>query len=583
MSIFSKLSVSAKVYVAVATCLVALAGSSLFSIYQIDQIGKELKAIAEEDIPLTVAVTNAAASQLEQTIYFERILKSALEREMNLPGGDKFDYYRERFHEYGDAVDVHLKDAEKIAALGVEHALDQEMAVKFSEVLEKLLAIDEEHSIFELHADEVETLLASGDIQAGITLGEEVDQEAEKLDHEIEAVLRQISQYTAQSAHTAEQHEQSALQWLIIIAIVGILTVGPATIFTVQFSLPKPLRNVLRVIDRLADGKINDPVQVTSKDQIGKILEGLEGFRLKLVESKRLEEEVVDRQRKTIVRSEALERLNQDFEDVIGNIMGKVSTATNELNETAVSMSQSSEESSQKSGVIVSITESSSQNMQSVGSASEEMSASIGEIVGQTDHASSVAKTAVKNAENVRHQTMQMVENAQSISEVIALISGIAEQTNLLALNATIEAARAGESGKGFAVVASEVKGLATQTARATKDIGDKIESMQSVTQLTADAIESIVGTITDVNSVIDAIAGAVGEQNGAVSEINRNIQMASEGSLQINDEMRSVSQSINLTGDSAERVRGAADLLRDESKALNEEIKNFLAKTKAA
>ena len=71
-----------------------------------------------------------------------------------------------------------------------------------------------------------------------------------------------------------------------------------------------------------------------------------------------------------------------------------------------------------------------------------------------------------------------MSEGAARIGAVVRLIGDIASQTNLLALNATIEAARAGEAGKGFAVVASEVKTLASQTARATEDIGRQIAEM---------------------------------------------------------------------------------------------------------
>lgn len=95
-------------------------------------------------------------------------------------------------------------------------------------------------------------------------------------------------------------------------------------------------------------------------------------------------------------------------------------------------------------------------------------------------------------------------------------IDAIAETTNILALNATIEAMRAGDAGRTFAVVASEVKGLASDTRRATEEIAETIAS------LGAEA-STVIGKI-------EAGSQASGEAKASVSRIEQT--MVSVGSL---------------------------------------------------
>ncbi|WP_157136290.1 methyl-accepting chemotaxis protein, partial [Teichococcus cervicalis] len=165
-----------------------------------------------------------------------------------------------------------------------------------------------------------------------------------------------------------------------------------------------------------------------------------------------------------------------------------------------------------------------------VAAAAEQLAGSIAEINRRVSEGAQVAQRAVTAAGASDTTVAGLAAAADRIGDVVRLIADIAGQTNLLALNATIEAARAGEAGKGFAVVASEVKTLASQTARATEEIGAQIGAMRGATAEAVAAVRGIAEAVARMGEVTAAIAAAVEEQGAATREIARNAAAAAQG-----------------------------------------------------
>ena len=239
-----------------------------------------------------------------------------------------------------------------------------------------------------------------------------------------------------------------------------------------------------------------------------------------------------------------------------------LASSSQELTAVSQQMAANAEQTAAQANVASAAAEQVSKNVTTVSTGTEEMGASIKEIAKSANEAAKVATTAVKVADRTNTTVAKLGESSAEIGNVIKVITSIAEQTNLLALNATIEAARAGEAGKGFAVVANEVKELAKQTARATEDIGHKIEAIQTDTKGAVEAIAQIGDIINQINDLQNTIASAVEEQTVTTGEIGRNIGEAAKGSNEIARNITGVAQAARSTTEGAGNTKTSADEL---------------------
>jgi methyl-accepting chemotaxis protein len=211
--------------------------------------------------------------------------------------------------------------------------------------------------------------------------------------------------------------------------------------------------------------------------------------------------------------------------------------------------------------------------------------------------ASTAMDTMRHSATDATHAIRELGEKSAEIGGIVATITGIAEQTNLLALNAAIEAARAGEQGRGFAVVAEEVRKLAEESQTAAATIAGLIGEIQNGTERAVKAVErggadteqgavtveqaraafaSIQAAIDEVSARNEQIAAAVGRVAETSDRLGTDVSDVATVAEESSASTEQVSASTQQTSASTQQIAGTAQALARDADELETLVRRF-------
>lgn len=289
----------------------------------------------------------------------------------------------------------------------------------------------------------------------------------------------------------------------------------------------RPVKESLSFANKIASGDLSASVSPKSKDEIGQMLDALNGMAKSL-------REIVGQ-----VRAGA-----EHIVDSSTNITHSTSSLTTKTCNQASSLEETS-------------------------SSMEEMTVTVKQTA---DRANSARSIAVKNREQAEiggkstddmlKAMLEINDASESIAAITSTIDGIAFQTNLLALNAAIEAASAGSHGRGFAVVAAEVRELAKRSSNASKEIRQliennisKIEAGTDLAKRSGEILVELVETGRTVADIIDEISVSSKEQAAGIDQVNTAIMQMD----QITQDNANLVEEVNSSG---KEMQGQAEQL---------------------
>lgn len=376
----------------------------------------------------------------------------------------------------------------------------------------------------------------------------------------------------------------------VIISILALIIIAVLLYLIIRRLVTKPVGDITKTITQVAKGDFTVEFKKGGKDEVGQMNTSMSEFvhtmhealaDINDVTTKLSDEAEMSRSEAKNLNSQALEQSSSMTQ--ISATMDGMANAVSELAENASVLAND----------VTELTEQGKKTEETV----NELVVKAGEgqnAMGRVENGMSNLSKAMFEMNDV---VAEVGDAANQINSIIEMIRGIADQTNLLSLNASIEAARAGEAGRGFSVVAAEIGNLATDSADATDQIAQIIDSMNKrIEHLSAksqenmekiktgtDAVGNAGVTFQDIFEQLDHTGSIVTEmiqRVGKIDTVANSVAAIAEEQSASTEEVTATIESLSTTSeqvaDSSNHVDHVARIVTDSVKEIQDYIQKF-------